>query len=69
MSARDMSAVSIDARLREVGRLSDLRTEARLLAKVEMSPRAIDARLRTVEQLRRLCLRLAEVGRRHRDNS
>jgi len=34
------------------------------LIDVEMSPAAIDARLRQTSQLRRLCLSLADAGRR-----
>lgn len=54
----DMSPEAVGARLREVGRLSDLRSERRLDTKVDMSPEAVSRRLEQIEQLRRLCLSL-----------
>lgn len=60
MSA-DMSASAISARLRHASALADLRTENRLHGKVDMSPAAIARRLREVEQLRRLCSKLAAL--------
>ena len=57
----DMSSAAIAARLREASRRADLRTEKRLHGKVDMSPGAIARRLREVEQLRRLCLKLAAL--------
>lgn len=58
----DMSPEAVTARLREVSRLADLRPENRLASKVDMSPEGVTRRLRQVSQLRRLCLRLKEVG-------
>jgi hypothetical protein len=58
----DDSPLAVTARLREVGRLSDLRTENRLAAKVDMSPAALGRRLRVVAMLRRDCLRLVRIG-------
>ena len=57
----DMSGAAISARLRHASLLSDLSTEKRLHGKVDMSPAAIARRLREVEQLRRLCLKLAAL--------
>ena len=52
---------TVSARLREVGRLSDLRAERRLATKIDLRPEAVSRRLRTVGRLTDLCLRL---GRR-----
>lgn len=57
----DMSPGAIAARLRIVAALTDLRTERRLDAKLDMSGPAIMRRLREVEQLRRLCLALGRM--------
>jgi hypothetical protein len=56
-----MSPGAIAARLRIVAALTDLRTERRLDAKLDMSGPAIMRRLREVEQLRRLCLALGRM--------
>ncbi len=53
----DLPPAAVSARLREVGRRSDLRAERRLDTKIDMSPAAISRRLRTVGQLTSLCLR------------
>jgi hypothetical protein len=52
----------VAARLREVGRLSDLRADRRLDTKVDMRPEGVTRRLRTVGRLTALCARLG----RHR---
>lgn len=57
----DLPAVEVSARLREVGRLSDLRADRRLDTKLDMRPVAVSRRLRTVGRLTALCVRL---GRR-----
>lgn len=57
----DMSPAAIDARLRRVSALADLRPEARLEAKLDMSAEGIDRRLRQVSELRRLCLALGSA--------
>jgi hypothetical protein len=55
-----MDAAAIEARLREVARLSKW-TGARP-PRVDMSPAAIEARLREVAELRRTCLLLEGAG-------
>jgi len=62
LSKIDYSPGAVTFRLREVGRLSDLRTENRLAAKVDMSPAAVSRRLRVVAMLRRACLKLMRIG-------
>lgn len=62
MSRTDYSTAAVTARLREVSRLSDLRTENRLAYKIDMSPPAVTRRLRTVSMLRRSCLTLVRIG-------
>lgn len=57
MSA-DTSPAAVDARLRRVADLADLRTERRLAAKIDYTAEAIDRRLRKVSERRRLCLSL-----------
>lgn len=52
---------AVSARLREVARQTDLRTNRRLEAKVDYAPDAVSRRLRLVEALRRACLRLGEA--------
>lgn len=61
----DMGLEAITLRLRAVSGMTDLRTDARLVHKLDMSPRGITARLATVEQLRRLCLQLVGIGERN----
>ena len=56
-----MTASAVSARLRDVGRLSDLRADRRLDTKLDMRPASVSRRLRTVARLTSLCLRL---GRR-----
>ena len=56
-----MDPQSIAARLDEVARLTDLRTENRLNAKIDYSPAAIARRLSQVAELRRLCLTLGQA--------
>jgi hypothetical protein len=57
-----MDASAVSARLRELGRLSDLRTERRLDTKVDMRAAGLSRRLRTVAGLTALCLRLGRRG-------
>lgn len=54
----DMSAEAIEARLRRVAELSDLRPDRRLHGKIDYSPEGIERRLRQVEQARQLCRKL-----------
>jgi hypothetical protein len=56
-----MTPAAVSARLREVGRLAELRADRRLETKIDMSPAAVSGRLRAVGRLAALCLRL---GRR-----
>ena len=56
-----MDPGSVSKRLRQASELADLRTEHRLDAKLDMSPRGITRRLREVDQLRRACRRLASL--------
>lgn len=58
----DVSADAIAARVREVGRVSDLDPARRLDAKIGLSAAAIARRIRTVSELRALCLRLRQRG-------
>lgn len=58
----DVSAAAIAARVREVGRVSDLHPAKRLEPKVGLSAAAIARRIRTVSELRDLCLRLRQRG-------
>ena len=62
MSRVDYTPSAVTGRLREVGRLSDLRTANRLACKVEMSASAVTHRLRVVSMLRRACLALVRIG-------
>ena len=55
----DYSPQAIEARLRAVAALADLRPEQRLRFKIDYSPQAVERRLRLVEELRRACLALA----------
>lgn len=57
-----MSAAAIAARVREVGRVSDLAPARRLDAKIGLSAAAIARRIRTVSELRELCVRLGRLG-------
>jgi hypothetical protein len=61
----DMGPQAITRRLRAASAMADLRTDARLVHKLDMSARGITARLATVEQLRRLCLQLVGIGERN----
>ncbi len=61
----DMGVQAVTMRLRGVSAMTDLRSDARLVHKLDMSPRGITARLATVEQLRRLCLQLVGIGERN----
>ena len=61
----DMGLQAVTMSLRAVSAMTDLRTDARLVHKLDMSPRGIAARLATVEQLRRLCLQLVRIGERN----
>ena len=63
MSRVDYSPKAVTERLREVGRLSDLRPDRRLAQKVDMSPEAVTRRLRVVSMLRDSCLELMRIGR------
>lgn len=63
MSTVDMSPEAVTERLREVSRLSDLRTSHRLAAKIDMSPAAVTRRLRRQSELRRTCLTWMKLGR------
>ena len=58
-----VDAASVTRRLQRMGRLSDLRVERRLLAKVDYSAAAVTRRLRTVSSLRAACLRWVAIGR------
>lgn len=62
MKQVDYSPEAVTERLREVDRLSDLRTENRLACKVDMSPAAVTRRLATVSMLRDACLELVRFG-------
>jgi hypothetical protein len=57
-----MSPAAVAARLREAGRLTDLRADRRLQTKVDMSPRAVSRRLRSVQDALTLCRKLAARG-------
>lgn len=59
----DTSPEAISRRLREVSRISDLRPDRRLDAKIDMSPEGVASRLREASDLYALCLELAEMGR------
>ena len=65
MSPIDYSPAAVTARLKEVSRQSDLRTENRLAYKVDMSPAAVTHRLQVVSMLRRDCLALVRIGERN----
>jgi len=56
-----MEPGAVSARLRALGRLSDLRADHRLATKLDMRPCSVTRRLRTLGRLTSLCLRL---GRR-----
>lgn len=56
-----MDPESVSTRLRLASELSDLRTEHRLDAKLDMSPQGITRRLHEVDRLRRACRRLASL--------
>lgn len=62
----DLSATAVTARLRRAAQLSDLRSELRLLPKLDMTPSGITRRLESVESLRRFCLELVRIGERNR---
>jgi hypothetical protein len=62
MTPVDMSPEAVTERLREMSRLSDLRTVNRLATKVDMSPEAVTRRLRRQSELRRACLRWMKLG-------
>jgi hypothetical protein len=62
MTPLDMSPAAVTERLREMSRLSDLRTAHRLAAKVDMSPAAVTRRLRRQSELRRTCLKWMKLG-------
>jgi hypothetical protein len=62
MSRVAYSPEAVTERLREVGRLSDLRKDRRLAHKVDMSPEAVTHRLRVVSMLRGSCLELMRIG-------
>ena len=62
----DLSAAAVTARLRRVSEQSDLRSELRLLPKLDMTPSGITRRLEKVEALRRLCVELMRIGQRNR---
>ncbi|MCC7535559.1 MAG: hypothetical protein IT379_05075 [Deltaproteobacteria bacterium] len=53
---------TVEARLREASRLSDLSIGRRLEAKLDMSPAAVEARLREAAELLRTCEKLAAFG-------
>ncbi len=69
MSRPDMSPKAVAERLREMSRLSDLRSEKRLATKVDMSPRAVTRRLRQQSELRAVCLAWGRLGEAHRRRS
>ncbi len=58
-----MSPEAVTERLREMSRLSDLRTENRLATKVDMSPEGVTRRLRRQSELRRACLVWMKLGK------
>lgn len=62
----EMSAQAITERLRRVSAQSDLRSELRLVPKLDMTPSGITRRLEKVEALRRFCLELVRIGERNR---
>lgn len=51
----DYSPEAIEARIREVERLTDFRPEHRLSYKVDYSPAAVEARIREVVALNEAC--------------
>lgn len=57
-----MTAEAIAARVREVGRVTDLAPARRLDAKIDLSAAGIARRIRTVSELRDLCVRLGRRG-------
>ncbi len=59
----DYAPDPLTRRLLEMSARSDLRTELRLLAKIDYSPEAVSARLRQQSMLRRACLSCARLGR------
>jgi DNA-binding Lrp family transcriptional regulator len=63
MTRVDMSPEAVTERLREMSRLSDLRTTGRLATKVDMSPGAVTRRLRRQSELRRTCLTWMKLGK------
>ncbi|MFP3941792.1 MAG: hypothetical protein ACLF0P_15970 [Thermoanaerobaculia bacterium] len=69
MTSVDMSPEAVTQRLRELSRMSDLRTANRLAAKVDMSPEAVTRRLRRQSELRRTCLAWMELGKAVRGGS
>ncbi|MFP3941785.1 MAG: hypothetical protein ACLF0P_15935 [Thermoanaerobaculia bacterium] len=69
MTSVDMSPEAVTQRLRELSRMSDLRTANRLAAKVDMSPEAVTRRLRRQSELRRTCLAWMELGKAGRVGS
>jgi hypothetical protein len=62
----DLSPTAVTARLRRAADHSDLRSELRLLPKLDMTSSGITRRLESVESLRRFCLELVRIGARNR---
>jgi hypothetical protein len=62
----EMSPAAVTERLRRAAAQSDLRTESRLLPKLDMTPAGVTRRLEKVESLRRFCLELVRIGQRNR---
>jgi hypothetical protein len=63
----DMSGAAVASRTKRCSMLSDLDPARRLHGKIGMRPQDVSARLRTVSELRKLCLRLGEIGRKARE--
>lgn len=59
---RPSPAVPLEARLRALARLADLRADRRLATKVDMSARGVTRRLRRLSALRSCCLRWGRWG-------
>lgn len=62
MTAVDMTAAGVTARLQRVSDIADLRAERRLYGKIDMTAAGVTARLREASQLRDLCFELAKAG-------
>jgi hypothetical protein len=62
----DLSAAAVTDRLRRAAQQSDLRSELRLVPKLDMTTSGITRRLERVESLRRFCLELMRIGERNR---